>query len=1206
MNSNSNANGGGGRQTPRQGSAQLGDDSVVHDGVMQTHLAFPTAYSPMSFYQPYYEYPTAAIQQQRMEIDMLTAAAHLQQQQLDFERTRAAISAAQVLRGRVGGILPEDLPGMMEDEARLQSQSALFPPTISSLPSHLGYNVFSTMAPSVSPATVRMMINGDHNASNLIPVLPQFSALPTSIGTDITLLEDSGQQLNHQVNGLEMDQPISISTFSSMAPSKTPCTKLEGVTEFRFSDAISITDASKKASLFQSDEVTQKDESPIGDVLSRLETLPGESNNPPNVFGKKKAKAKSETAVNARIKKSCPSDINLTPQAASTASKKTSSTLSRSKVGKSTISPFYSSNRLLLQTGIQPALSDPAPNLTDAEYMNLDALMTQFCSVPYLTEFCRPLSILHPDMISSYSKVIRQPIDLGMVCRRIHHRMYRTGRAVCLDVWRVFSNCIKFHTHQSTRDLSVPSFVSIAVHLSEYFTSLWLEYMLPSDSPNFPSIYHSDSLDHAVDGAHADDWTLIQHLRQRDPYVKALKNAFEVRECRRLTRISVLGPTTFLTQKTLMKVSNFINTLVNTGGCLDVLDTNLITAVKGTMNEEIVNPNIFSILEQCFNSLRKLSEKLESFASIDSDPESNGSNVPEYSINDLYNDLMECYTPTTVHRNLSIMILARLHRLLGKITAPIYEINNRGVNQSSVWGCSAAVIWARENAKRPYWPAIVIGVLAPDDQKEPWHQILTAVNETRLPEKLRAELSIGKKKAEVAIQKQSIGSAERMSYFLVEFLGSHEFIWVREADIIEKFDPCEDPNSDSGDGSGGRKKKNATRSQTPTNMKSFQKGVEEGQWALEELDMQMTDPCGDMSQNYYEPNQECSCSYASMRNSSVVSDSSDTEGYIIESVSDVATSASPPGGMLTDLEEINELLATNGLIDYSVDGRKTAKKRSLAMKRFDSESKRVLLKRDKCDHEKKLSSGHQSKNKDNVNLGLIPRSIGKGKIDGDKERSKIECSRDDKDLLKRRKKRERERERILKDADRKLKKQRTDSGIVADIDRQSGIVDKIGRARAVIRGYLHRLTTQEEVCNILCVDGMSSVSMQSIESSSLIGLAVTFRAVAGELDVPSTGDFITPIKPWDKINAETPRSSDDRCQCLEKKIALVEKAVEALRENNKRRKALIEAALSDRDIVSFKIYSEQNRALKLFDAAENKQVKMADSSSVEEVTATEE
>merc|ERR1712238_9910 len=131
------------------------------------------------------------------------------------------------------------------------------------------------------------------------------------------------------------------------------------------------------------------------------------------------------------------------------------------------------------------------------------------------------------------------------------------------------------------------------------------------------------------------------------------------------------------------------------------------------------------------------------------------------------------------------------------------------------------------------------------DQKEDWHQHLTELNEARLPPKLRQELGSGKRKGEQSIKRQSTGNAELMSFFLVEFLGTHEFIWVKEADIIENFDPDEDVNQQLATGNVTKRKKSSLRGQTAANAKMLQKATDEGRWALEEFEMLLNDPCGD-------------------------------------------------------------------------------------------------------------------------------------------------------------------------------------------------------------------------------------------------------------------------------------------------------------------------------------------------------------------------
>lgn len=46
-------------------------------------------------------------------------------------------------------------------------------------------------------------------------------------------------------------------------------------------------------------------------------------------------------------------------------------------------------------------LSEDVPPITEAEYENLEALMIQFCRVPLLAEFSRPVALLHPEVRKS-------------------------------------------------------------------------------------------------------------------------------------------------------------------------------------------------------------------------------------------------------------------------------------------------------------------------------------------------------------------------------------------------------------------------------------------------------------------------------------------------------------------------------------------------------------------------------------------------------------------------------------------------------------------------------------------------------------------------------------------------------------------------------------------------------------------------------------
>jgi len=755
-----------------------------------------------------------------------------------------------------------------------------------------------------------------------------------------------------------------------------------------------------------------------------------------------------------------------------------------------------------LNTGMQPNLIEQVPEVTDAEYANLDLLMEQFCKVPLLAEFSRPISLLHPELIPIYSKVIPSPIDLGKVCRAIRKREYANTRQVCVDVWRIFSNCVKYHTHPLTREGAIPSFISIASHLREYFNALWLEYMIPSEIPK-------------VEG------------KDKDAVMSALQNAEVKRiKCRGERKNSAAS--VVLTSKLIEKTSNSMIDFVQTEGRVDDLDKESIAAATNDANETRAVNGVFTALSGMAKRLQEIADS-----------------EYEYTVETFTSDLKRCYGDEVFEGlpRLKVKFAKRLERMLGKLVVPINEVSSRGVNQSSVWGCMAAALWARENTKKPYWPALVLGIMAPDDQREDWHAYLTQRNEARLPEKLQTGLQTGKKKALQAIQRQNEGKADRMSYFLVEFLGTHEFIWVREADIIENFDPEEDVNQQLASvGNITKKKKSSLRGQTTANAKMLQKAIDEGRWALEEFEMLLNDPCGDQMEDYVDDEEEENYTFSVLCESDEEADESDLGTTTHAAVG--KPTFDTPTGAISELDEVNELLATDGKLDYTTEGRKNAKKRAAALKKQAAEEKKRTMSKTKKGP--KAARGSSSKGEKAKRL------------------SDLEYKKEQKDLDKRRKKRTRERERVLKESERKAKKMKVDgNSTMIRKGRKLGIADKRGRASNLVRGYLKRIAAQEDMKG-LGLGGVSTLPAANVDGSGLIGLALAFRAAAGHLDMPNSDDNPSSLKPWNIIDVHGPAKAEDRCKNLEEQIELLQKAMVKLDEDDARRETLMEIAKEDK------------------------------------------
>jgi len=797
-----------------------------------------------------------------------------------------------------------------------------------------------------------------------------------------------------------------------------------------------------------------------------------------------------------------------------------------------------------------PSLDDPVASVTEDEYVNIQALMHQFCRVPLLAEFSRPVSLLHPELIPVYSKIVKHPIDLSSVCRGIRRRQYTNTRAIRLDMWRIFSNCIKYHTHPSNKESAVPAFISIALHLRDYFNALWVEYMLPSDPPP-PTI-----------GSKQSRLAVLS------------REAHEKRNKDRAKRAGAIGMT-MLSGGFCKKAAIAVETFIENHGRVDQLDTEYLFNVNGGDDPDVV------VVKDNLVGLCKLLRKKAS----DEDDS-------EYLVDDLDKDVKRCYTDASLFEDspaTKFKVTNRITRLFSKILVPIYEASCRGVNQSSIWGCMAAAIWARESSKKPFWPALVLGILAPPDQREEWHTALTERNESRLPDKLRAELQAGKRKAELALKRQKSGATEQMSFFLVEFMGTHEFIWVKEADIIESFDPEEDPNLASAAGNITKKKRSRI-----SDSKTFIVALEEGKWALEEFELQLSDTCGDLTEEEEEAEEDMNYSYSVLSQSDDEAEEEDGDTEFNDPTS-------------SDAEEANELLSSDGLIDFSAEGRKNAKKRALARKKEKNDAQ----KKEKADQVKKSKSdGSKSKSesgKAKSEVGKSKPESGKSKTENktksDTTKSKPEVMKSKKksrtsndareskrlqkqrekeekaelrELERKRKKRTKEREKMMKDDLKKKKRKRSD---VAE-DESVLTNDKRARACAIVTGYITRIAKRDDM-KTLGLGGVVNIPTSVVDSSGLLGMTLAFCAAAGEIPMPENGDDDMKIRPWDEIDVDGPKTSAERTNNLEKQLLLLQKKLEQVKESTKKRKLLREETISKLEVAEALIYASEKEAKRL-------------------------
>ena len=531
-------------------------------------------------------------------------------------------------------------------------------------------------------------------------------------------------------------------------------------------------------------------------------------------------------------------------------------------------------------------------------------------------------------------------------------------------------------------------------------------------------------------------------------------------------------------------------------------------------------------------------------------------------------------------------VASRLDRLLGKMLVPIYETSCRGVNQSSIWGCMAAAIWARESSKKAYWPALVLGILAPAEQREDWHMALTERNEQRLPEKLRIDLQSGKRKSQQALRKQASGSSEQMSYFLVEFMGTHEFIWVKESDIIEQFDLDDDPNrhfTPSG------KKKRSSRSVSDSN--TFATALDEAKWALEEFELQLSDTCGDLAEEEEDDEgQDMNYSYSVLCQSDEEADSAAVlwrKDFISES----------------DVEEANELLGTDGLLDFSTEGRKNARKRVLARKKqkADAEKKDKLEQQKRARAEAKAESRKKAKAKASSASGSGKSgSNGKGSSGTSSSSSKRADTPKGSDKRKKRardsseKEKEKEKEKSQQPQRKKARTSTSTSTKTSAKTSTSTTTEKAsaaaaatlpaaklgtkrGRASTIVHGFITKLLETEDLKN-LGISGVMNIPAATVDSSGILGMALAFKAAAGEIPMPETAEAYCRFRPWNEIDAKSPASSAERVAKLKEQLSLLETRAVALKKSTGKRKELKKAAVAKQTGIKRKVYEAEKKA----------------------------
>jgi hypothetical protein len=394
-----------------------------------------------------------------------------------------------------------------------------------------------------------------------------------------------------------------------------------------------------------------------------------------------------------------------------------------------------------------------------------------------------------------------------------------------------------------------------------------------------------------------------------------------------------------------------------------------------------------------------------------------------------------------------------------------------------------------------------------------------------------------------------------------EFLGKHQFTWVREADILENFDPQQDPNAPTAmhpglDATSGGKKHRKHVSHSVADTPAYNTAVQECQWAVEEFEMQVRDPCGDLysmeDDDEGEDDEEAEEAGLPKYSFSILAQPSTDQ----ESHRDHAAEE-------TD-DEGEALYATQGFIDVTVEGRKrfmalsssAKRQREAASRREKAEQvkreKAAVAKSKKPKQSGASGTASSSSTKKAAASTITPiatvvetevsTSIKKRKVSGDAEKHDQQSSR----------KRP------------TLEKAHSGSAAGKGFKKRSNVIpDKKSRARAKVRAYITKLIQKGLVIPTAAhtSTGGSGASggggSHTIDTSGLMGMALAFRAAAGEIPGVDPRDEYD-VRPWDFIDIPASKAPQERCRLMKRKIELLQKAFYSLETENRRREQILD------------------------------------------------
>jgi hypothetical protein len=324
---------------------------------------------------------------------------------------------------------------------------------------------------------------------------------------------------------------------------------------------------------------------------------------------------------------------------------------------------------------------------------------------------------------------------------------------------------------------------------------------------------------------------------------------------------------------------------------------------------------------------------------------------------------------------------------------------------------------------------------------------------------------------------------------------------------------------------------------------SFKTAVQECEWAIDEFDLQVRDPCGDV--------------YA--MDDDIVQEETTDENELPKYNYAILANTEPETGEDNNInaetdEEGDELYATDGLLDLTAEGLRDRKTRLSLAKKVKGASARKAkidkIKKDKADAAKLRKEKVDAKKaaavviapKKRKRKSLEPTVVvaaeGQPQEGGEAETPRA-------------KKRKRRSSQEVADMKKVLKEEK----LAKKLKRRSNYIDnKKARAKAKVKVYLTKLIQQGHL--LAHAPTPTAGPGGSMEVSGLMGMSLAFRAAAGEIRGADPRDA-TEVRPWECMDINTASSEQERCAILQTQIELLEEELDRMEMDQHKREGLI-------------------------------------------------